>query len=159
MSNPTTQPGTEVTRAVSQELMNQFWSMASAIPEADDSNAYEDIVAQILNADGVDGLNAPWETEKAERLNGHRLKIESITKRDSDKDAGLGIYLVVKGTDLGTGEKFTWSTSAVSIVAQLAKAHFLAEFPVIATLVVSDKLTKAGYRPQHLDVHSIGTAK
>jgi hypothetical protein len=47
----------------------------------------------------------------------------------------------------------------VSVVAQLARAHFLNPFPVIAELVISDTPTKNGYRPQRLNVIGFGGSK
>lgn len=158
MSTTDTTPGADLA-IVSQGLLNQFAAMVVGIPEADDSEAYEAIVTQLLNADGVDALNAPWNSDAAEHLNGHRLRIESITRRPSDYSEGLGQFLVCKGIDMGTGEPFVLSTGSVSIVAQLVRAHYLKAFPVIAELVIADKPTKKGYRPQHLNVIAFGGSK
>lgn len=146
---------TELQPVVSPQLLAQFEALAVRIPESDDSQAYEDIVSQILGATGVDGLNAPWDTSKAATLNGHRLRIESMTRRPSDFTEGLGVYLVVKGTDLGTGERFTLTIGSVAVLAQLAQIHALDGMPAIVELIVADKLTKNGYRPIHLKVLSL----
>lgn len=159
MTATTETPGTDLEPVISAGLMQQFESMALRIPESDDSQAYEDIVAQLLNANGVDGLNAPWDTSKAAKLNGHRLKIESMTRRPSDYGQGLGIYLVVKGTDLGTGERFTLTIGSVAVVAQLARMHAMDALPAVVELVVADKLTSNGYRPIHLNVLTVSGAK
>lgn len=159
MTVATTEVTGVVVPVVSDATMALFAQMAVNIPEADDGGAYENIVLQLLGASDVDGLNAPWDTSDAEKLANHRLKIETLERRPSDFNAGLGLYLVVKGVDLGTGETFVWSTGSVSVVAQLARAHFLGAFPVIAELVISDTPTKNGYRPQRLRVLSFGNAK
>jgi len=148
-----------VVPVVSQQTMALFASMAVNIPEADDGAAYENIVLQLLQATDVDGLNAPWDTSDAEKIAGHRIKIESIMRRPSDFNAGLGLYLVCKGVNMDTGEAFTWSTGSVSVVAQLARAHFLSAFPVIGELIISDTPTKNGYRPQRLNVIGFGGSK
>lgn len=143
---------TELEPIASPETIARFEALAVRIPESDDSQAYDDIISQILGATGVDGLNAPWDTSKAATLNGHRLRIESITRRPSDFQEGLGIYLVIKGTDLGTGERFTLTIGSIAVLAQLAQIHALSGLPAIVELVVADKLTKNGYRPIHLKV-------
>ena len=159
MTIATTEVTGVVVPVVSDATMALFAQMAVNIPEADDGGAYENIVMQLLAATDVDGLNAPWDTSDAEKLANHRLKIESIQRRPSDFNAGLGLYLVCKGVDMGTGETFVWSTGSVSVVAQLARAHFLGAFPVIAELVISDTPTKNGYRPQRLNVIGFGGSK
>lgn len=156
MTSTDNQPGTELAPIVSESTLARFTQMAIGIPEADDSDAYESIVLQLLAASDVDGLNAPWDTDAAEKLAGYRLRIESITRRPSDYKEGLGIYLVCQGTNMGTGEKFTLTTGSVSVVAQLARAWYLGQFPVICELVIADKLTKNGYRPQHLLISGLG---
>lgn len=152
MTVATTEPTGELQPVVSADLLSRFEALAVRIPESDDSQAYEDIVSQILGATGVDGLNAPWDTNKAATLNGHRLRIESMTRRPSDYTEGLGVYLVVKGTDMGTGERFTLTIGSVAVLAQLAQIHALNGLPAIVELIVADKLTKNGYRPIHLKV-------
>lgn len=155
MTTTSSTPGTEVAQVVSQATMALFAQMAVGIPESDDTEAYEHIVLQLLGAEGVDGLNAPWDTSTAEKLHGHRLKIESITRRASDYGEGLGMYLVLKGTDLNTGEGFVLTSGSVSVVAQMARIHYLRGLPALVELVIADTPTAKGYRPQHLKVLSM----
>lgn len=156
MSTPETQPGTDLAPVISQELMSQFAAMAAGIPAATDEDAYESIVTQLINADGIDELNAPWDTADLSDLTGYRLRIDQIQRRDSDYAGGLGMYMVLKGVNLGTGDKFVFTTGSVSIVAQLARAWFLGGFPVTCEIQVADTPTKNGYRPQHLKVLGFG---
>lgn len=159
MTADTSNTATEIAPVVSPSTLALFAQMAVGIPEADDSEAYEAIVLKLLGATEVDGLNAPWDTSNGADLVGYRLKIESIERRTSDYAGGLGLYLVCKGVNVGTGEPFTWTTGSVSIVAQLTRAWHLKAFPVIAELVVADTPTANGYRPQHLQVHSLSVNK
>lgn len=159
MTTTPTAPGTDIAPVVSQATLALFAQMAVGIPEATDEGAYESIVLQLLQADDIDALNAPWDSTDGDRLAGHRLKIETITRRQSDFAGGLGLYLVCQGTDMGTGEKFTWTTGSVSIVAQLARAWHLGGFPVIAELIVGDPSPSTGRRPQHLKVVGFGGSK
>ena len=88
MTTTDTQSGTEIVPVVSQATLALFSQMAVGIPEADDGEAYENIVLQLLNADGVDDFNAPWDSEAAASLAGYRLKIESMARRTSG-DTGV----------------------------------------------------------------------
>lgn len=155
MTSTETTPTTDVVPVVSQATLALFAQMAVAIPEADDSEAYESIVLQLLAADGVDTLNAPWQSGKTESLAGHRLKVESMTRRPSDFGEGLGIYLVIKGTDMNTGERFSLTIGSVSVLAQLARIHHLNALPAIVELVIAERPTAKGYRPMHLNVLSL----
>ena len=159
MTIATTETTGVIVPVVSDSTMAMFAAMAVNIPEADDGGAYENIVLQLLAASDVDGLNAPWDTSDAEKIAGQRIVIETIERRPSDFNAGLGIYLVCKGVIPKTGEAFVWSTGSVSVVAQLARAHFLGAFPVTAQLVISDTPTKNGYRPHRLQVFGFGGSK
>lgn len=159
MTSTQTTPGTDIAPAVSQQTLALFAQMAVTIPEASDEGAYEDIVTRLLQADDLDALNAPWDTNNGEDLAGYRLKIETIKRRQSDYAGGLGLYLVCEGVNMGTGEHFVWTTGSVSIVAQLARAWHLGGFPVIAELVVGDPSPSTGRRPQHLKVVGFGGSK
>lgn len=156
MTTDQTTPGTEVATLVSPETMALFAQMAVGIPEANDEDAYENIVLQLLQANDAGELNAPWDTNSAEQIAGKRLKIETIQRRASDMAGGLGMYMVCKGVNLESGEKFVLTTGAVSVVAQLARAWYLKGFPLICELQIADTPTKNGYRPQHLTVLAFG---
>lgn len=159
MSENGSTPGTDVATVVSPETMALFAQMAVGIPEANDENAYEDIVLQLLNASDAAELNAPWDTDSAEKLAGKRIRIEVIQRRASDYADGLGIYMVCKGTNLESGERFVWTAGSVSVVAQLARAWYLKGFPLICELTIADTPTKNGYRPQHLKVLAFGNSQ
>lgn len=159
MTTTANQPGTDIAPVVSQATLALFAQMAVNIPEATDEGAYESIVLQLLSADDVDGLNAPWDTNNGEDLAGYRLKIESLTRRQSDYAGGLGLYLVCQGINMGTGEPFTWTTGSVSIVAQLARAWHLGAFPLTCELVIGDPSPTTGRRPQHLKIIGFGGSR
>lgn len=153
------QPGTDIVPVVSQKTMAMFAQMAVGIPEADDGEAYENIVLQLLTADDVDAFNAPWDTEAAAALAGKRLKIETMARRASDYAGGMGIYIVLKGVILDTGESFVFTTGGIANVATLARIHFTGKLPAVAELVIADTPTANGNRPQHLKIHSLGISK
>lgn len=155
MTSTDTQPGTEVVPVVSQATMALFAQMSVGIPEADDGEAYENIVLQLLNAEDLDAFNAPWDTDAAASLAGKMLRIDSMARRASDFAGGLGIYIVTKGVRLDTGEPFVFTTGGIANVASLARIHFTGKLPAIVELVVADTPTANGFRPQHLKIHSL----
>lgn len=159
MTSTDTTPGTDVVPVVSPATMALFAQMAVGIPEADDGEAYENIVHQLLNADNPDDFNAPWDTEAAEALEGYRLRLESMSRRASDFAGGLGVYIVCKGVKLETGEPFVWTTGGIANVATLARIHFTGKLPAIVELVIADTPTSKGFRPQHLKIHSLSVAQ
>ena len=159
MSTAEETPGTDIVPVVSPETMALFASMAVGIPEADDGDAYESIVLQLLNAEDTDDFNAPWDTESAAKLAGEHLMIESMARRQSDYAGGLGVYIVVKGTVTRTGEKFVFTTGGVANVAALARIHYQGKLPAVAELVIADTPTAKGFRPQHLKIHSLSVPK
>lgn len=155
MTTDTTAPATDVVPVVSAATLALFAQMAVGIPEADDGEAYENIVLQLLEADDVDAFNAPWDTDAAANLAGKMLRIESMARRASDYAGGLGIYIVVKGTRLDNGERFVLTTGGIANVATLARVHFTGKLPAIVELVIADTPTASGFRPQHLKIHSL----
>lgn len=159
MTTTETNPSTDVVPVVSQATMALFASMAVGIPEADDGEAYENIVLQLLEADDLDAFNAPWDTDAAAALAGKMLKIESMARRASDFAGGLGLYIVVKGVRMDNGERFVLTTGGIANVATLARIHFTGKLPAVAELVIADTPTANGFRPQHLKIHSLSVAQ
>lgn len=136
-------------------LAEQFAHMATMVP-SEDGSGYERILGAILSAASWDKLSDPWEATNAEELRGKRLRIDSIMRRPSSFEGGLGVFLVVKSVDTKNGEAFIWTTSSVAIVAQLVRAYALRAYPIIAEVVVSKRPTERGFYPQHL--HIIGAS-
>jgi hypothetical protein len=148
-----TEPAGEV--MISEETRRQFASMAMAIPDADGSGS-ERIVLAILGAQSWDELDAPWDKEPKDELVGKEMWIHSLMRRPSSFADGLGIFLVVRAKLVDEAREIVFSTSSVSVVAQLAKAYMLGALPICAVLRKSDRPTERGYWPQHLEI--IGSA-
>lgn len=148
-------PGTEVATIISQEVMQQFAQMAAGIPETAAEDAYDSILSQIFAATNAHELNAPWDTHKAEQLEGHRLRIETLKRSESDFTEGLGMYLVIQGTDLTSGERFTLTIGSIAVLAQMAKIYYMGGLPCVARVTFATRPTKNGYKPIHLQVDQI----
>lgn len=136
---------------ISEQTRAMFAQMAMAIPDADGSGS-ERIVLSILNAKTWDDVDAPWDKAAKDELIDKDMWIYSIMRRPSSFADGLGIFLVVRAKLLDTDEEIVFSTSSVSVVAQLAKLYLLDAFPVQAKLKKSDRPTEKGYWPEHLEV-------
>lgn len=137
------------------ELVARVRELVAAVP-GDDGSGGERIVTQLLAAASIDDLNAPWDGTSGRNLAGKRLTIRGIVQRPSSFDGGTGIFLVVDAADSKTGEALTFTTSAISVVLQLAKAHNLGMFPLIAEVVVADRPTSRGFYPYHLRIIAAG---
>lgn len=137
---------------LSAETRELFTGMAMAVPEAEDGSGAERILLAILNAKSWDELDDPWDTEKSTALIGVELAIHSITRHASSYQDGLGVFLVAHCKRLDDETEVVFSTGSMSVVAQLVRAFMLGAFPMYATLRQSDKPTKRGYYPQHLEI-------
>lgn len=152
MTNPEV-PGTEVAAVeeLSPELVQLFGSMAMAIPD-EAGNAMENIIGAILAATSPEDLDKPWDASGAEKLAGRTLMITALTRRPSDFRTGLGVFLVVHYGDMETGEAGVFTTSATSIIAQLARAYVAGWLPLAVQVVVAARPTGDGYHPHHLKI-------
>ena len=139
----------------SPEVIERVQNAVRGIPGSDGSGG-EAIILQLLNAQTIDDLNAPWEATSGRSLAGKRLAIRGVTQRESSFNDGTGIFLVADATDTATGEAATFTTSAISVVLQLARIHQLGMFPVIAEVVVAERPTERGFYPYHLRIVAAG---
>lgn len=133
-------------------VVQQFAQMVGLVPlrgeEGDDT-----MLAAILNAESVDDLDGAWTGETAKVLN-RPITVTDISRMPSDiPDNPLGFFLVVEATDQATGEQLVWTTGSKYVVAQLVRAHVAGWLPMACCLRQSDKPTKAGFYPQHLETY------
>ncbi len=141
--------------AISPDTVAMFAQMAMAVPDAEGSGS-ERILLAILGAKSWDELDDPWDSTKTDTLIGHNLVVREILRRPSSFADGLGIFLVVKGTDLDEDEDVTFTTGSISVVAQLVKAYLLGAFPLYVVLRQSERPTERGYYPHHLEITASG---
>jgi hypothetical protein len=148
----TKQAADERARWLSPELASRFASMLMLFPVEDGSQATERIVAQVLDATDLDGLNAPWRSENTDAVLGRVLLIEDAKILASQYADGLGAFLYVQALDAGTGEDGSFTTSSTSILAQLATAKAIDLLPIRARVDKSERPSQRGYWPKHLTV-------
>lgn len=136
---------------ISDETRAIFAPMVMMVPEAE-GDGMDRILKSILSATSWDALNDPWSGEPSAAMVGVELMIGSITRHVSTYSEGLGVFLVLHGKRMDDNSEFAFACGSLSVVAQLVRAYALAAFPLFATLRKSDKPTKRGYYPMHLDI-------
>lgn len=114
------------------------------------------ILAQIINSDGLEDLDSPWQSAGMGRYNNHALEIRSIKRMESAYPDGLGWYLLCEGTVMATGEYKAFSTSSAGVMAQLLVAWDRGYMPLKVYVRIATKPTKKGYYPLHLELYRGG---
>lgn len=127
----------------------EFAKLAAMLP-VQEGDGGENIIASILAATSVTELDNAWADAGFEKILNKPIEIHEMFVKESDYSDGLGVFLLVKGYDLSTGESFVWTTGSLATVAQLVKAYAAGWLPLRARLVQSAKPTKDGFYPQHL---------
>lgn len=133
------------------ETVEAFAAMAADIPEAG-GDGFDALLAQIINAQDVNDLDAPWRSDGLTAYLGKRLRIDGLRRMASEFGGGLPFFLIVEAGDLETGERVTVTTGAVSVVAQLVRAWSLGAIPGWRVIPrQADRPSSSGYFPQHLE--------
>lgn len=141
--------GTAMT--IRPDLVAAVEIMMDDIPEAG-GDAFESIIGAIIRVGDVRDLDAPWRSAGMGELANQRIRIDAIRKSPSDFPGGLPFFLLCDGAFVETGEVFTVTTGAVSVVVQLAKAHQLGALPLVCIPRVADRPSKSGNFPMHLEM-------
>lgn len=132
-------------------LREAFLVMLEAVPEPDE-DASARIVGSILEADQVEDLDKPWDSDGMRDLCDRQVLVRAITKRPSDFQGGLGVYLGCECTLPDDGTNLFVTCGSVSSVAQLVRAHTLEALPLLVIPRMAKKATKNGYWPYHLEI-------
>jgi hypothetical protein len=134
-----------------REIVEAYESALATVPDAG-GDGFESILAALLLATDVMDLDAPWRSAGFGELVNVPLVITGIRKMPSDYPGGLPWFLIADGAIVETGETVSITTGAVSIVAQLTKAHQLGGFPLRVIPRQAERPSKSGYYPQHLEL-------
>lgn len=133
------------------EVVEAYEARLATVPDAG-GDGFESILAALLLAKDVMDLDAPWRSAGFGELVNVPLVITGIRKMPSDFQGGLPWFLIADGAIVETGETVAVTTGAVSIVAQLAQAHALGGFPLRVIPRQSERPSKSGFYPQHLEI-------
>lgn len=138
------------------DSINEYLSrIVEKLPDQDEGDAYG-ILAQIINSDGLEDLDSPWQSAGMKQYDGYAVEIRSIKKMPSDIPGGLDWYLLCEGVVLETGEYKAFSTSASAVLAQLLVAWDRGYFPYRCYIRIAKKPTKKGFYPMHLETYRDG---
>ena len=144
-------PAGEPGEPIPAQIVAAFEAMIADIPEAG-GDAFASILGSIATAQDVLDLDAPWRSAGLEDLVNVPMVVLAVRKMPSDYQGGLPWFLVVDAATAEDGERITFTTGAVSVVAQLAKAWAMGALPLACTLRQSERPSRSGYYPQHLDI-------
>lgn len=129
--------------------------MLNLVPDAGGSEL--EILKTVLAAASMDELDAAWNAaEGLKKFVNKRIRIESAAKQPSQFAGGLGWYLVLHVVDTETGEKHVATNGSAAVMLQVLKAYSLNGIPFEAYVRQSDKATKNGFYPQHLEIVPAG---
>lgn len=144
---------------LSAQTLQVFADMVYLIPDADYSGGAERILEQIMGAEDVDGLEAPWSKRDRKFPLGVPVRVLSVAKAPSDYSGGLPFYLECDCVDIASGEQVVYATGSTSCTAQLTRAAFLDELPIVVKLVRAVKASSGGFFPEHFEVVQAPSAK
>ncbi len=144
-------PGSIVPRAVQGDVIDAYESMISAVPDAG-QEGIESILRQLAAVTDPAALDTPWQAGGLADFVGRQIIVRGIRKMPSDYPGPLPWFLIIDGQDVTTGAEIHLTTGAVSVVAQLVKAFAESWLPAVFIPRVSDRPTKDGYYPMHLEV-------
>ena len=141
----------EAPLVIRPDLRAELERMLDAIPESG-GDAWDGIIGSIVAAGDPFDLDAPWRAEGLKAYRNRQVLFRSIRRMPSGFTGGLGFFLVADCADPATGETFTATTSSLAVVVQLLKAADIGGLPLLAIPRQSDKASRSGFYPMHLEM-------
>lgn len=135
---------------VSQGVVQVWEAMIDQVPDAG-QDGVENILQQLAEATDASQLDEPWRVGGLGDLADRPIVVTGIAKMAAEFEGPIPYFLIVRGARLDTGESFTATTGALSVVGQLVRAYALDAFPWRCVLRIADRPSKSGYFPQHLE--------
>ena len=148
---PETGSAVVVATPVSERVLAVYEAGILAIPDAG-GEGMENILAQLAGAQSPYQLDQPWQAGGLQAWRDRQIVVVGMRKMASDFEGPLPWFLILDCADPATGETFTATTGALSIVAQLVIAHQNGWLPLQVIPRMAKKPTAEGYYPMHLDV-------
>lgn len=122
------------------------------IPEAGD-DVMERMLEMIVTIDRIEYIDAPWNSNGLGEYADFVLTLRGLKKVPSDYANTCGWFLAVDAVLKHDGSGITATTSSRLVMGQLITIHEKAWFPCDMIPRYSDRPTKDGYYPMHLDLH------
>lgn len=117
---------------------------------ADDDEAINDIIAGILGAPTIDAALTRPSTVPFEDFMGTTFQIVDFKMRGSDLEEGIGAYAIMAVVRATDHAEMTTTTSALGVLAQLARIHAEDGFPIWVTLQEVEQNKKGRNNPLYL---------
>lgn len=115
-----------------------------------DDDAVSDIVARILNADTVEDVLARQDTVDFEQLVDVPITVHGFKMLPSTIDTGVGAYAVIDFTYTGADAHQITTTSALGVLAQLARVWQLSGYPFQCAVLEIDTGKNGRNNPLYL---------
>ena len=117
-------------------------------PWEDPEDISRDIVMQLLSAKTDAELEMMGAAQGWRELEGVPVEINGFSWRPSRFEQGPGVFFVVRGVRLDTGEPVVLTTGSANVLAQLTNmAERGTLIGAVRKLVQAEKATQAGYHP------------
>lgn len=136
--------------ALHSSTVQVYESMIEAVPDAG-ADGIEGILDALARATDVRDLDAPWRSAGLDAYLNVELTVTGIRKLPSDYAGGLSWFLIIDGAT-ADGEVVSITTGATMVVAQLVRAFALGGLPVRVIPRQSERPSRNGYYPQHLEI-------
>ena len=121
-----------------------------------DDDAVQEIVARILGASTVEEVIARAESVKFETLYGSVITVHAFRMMPSAIETGVGAYALIDYTEDGRDEHKVTTTSALGVLAQLARTWQLGGFPLRCAVMEIDTGKNGKSNPVYLAPASQG---
>lgn len=119
-----------------EAIAEQFVQLVLMVPEADPGDI-TDLLGPILAAQTWEDLQNEdgLPSSKTLAAAGHKIRVDEIHRKISDKDSLTGSYLLCDGSDLDTGEVIRFTAGGSQAVATLSQLHVLKSLPAYVQFV------------------------
>lgn len=132
------------------DVLGRYLAREAENTDTDPTAVYEAIIAEIMAADTIeDLLNLPEPTKLQEHTD-QILELFGYRALDSDFDQGAGVYFVIGGMNLTTGEKVVITCGEQAVMAQLLRAKQMNAFPIRTVPTQASKPNRFGRHPMRL---------
>lgn len=132
------------------DVLGTYLQREAENTDTDPTAVYEAIIAEIMSAETIeDLLNLP-EPSKLQDHTDQVLQIFGYRALDSDFEQGAGVYFVIGGMNMTTGDKVVITCGEQAVMAQLLRAKALDAFPILTVPTQASKPNRFGRHPMRL---------
>lgn len=146
MTKTVDEAGAEVARVVKPEHVDIEIARLFDLVPFDTELAEGELDAQLLSVTSIEELARAGKMLSSKDMDGRTVRVEDVTKRESDNPDSGPFYLVCRGTEGPHRKPITWATSARGVINKLLMINQLGALPAVVTLRTGvSKSTKREY--------------